>query len=311
MLLFQPGETLKTISIPIIDDARIEPDETFLVRLIPRTLKAEGCEVVMGKHAMTRVLITDDDADNLDASVKSAVTESPVSVHAFPDESVAEAEGSRDDRFSKLRRDKDRVESMIPMLPLPLQDYLTGPGFMQECQRQFASLDVNGDGVLDAIELQPVIEQLAKQMFGEVNDIQTEKWIQLFDDDHNDSIDANEFFKMSRFLIVASTVDLIEKNTGSASEGKQPKKDESNTGKDTRATTTKEPYPKVASKGGEHKPQQAEVCFTSSELTVMESEGQATCIVKRSSGTGRRGTSLSSIGLQPMLLLTTVSLVHE
>ena len=42
--------------------------------------------------------------------------------------------------------DKEQVESMIPMLPKPLQEYLNGEGFKDECRQHFMALDRNGDG---------------------------------------------------------------------------------------------------------------------------------------------------------------------
>ena len=59
--------------MPIIDDEGVEPDESFLVKLLPKTLKikggkgkganSDGAKCVVGKNGETRVYIVDNDDD--------------------------------------------------------------------------------------------------------------------------------------------------------------------------------------------------------------------------------------------------------
>jgi hypothetical protein len=59
------------ISVPIIDDEGVEPDESFLVKLLPTTIKIKGgggskstdAKCVVGKNGETRVYIVDNDDD--------------------------------------------------------------------------------------------------------------------------------------------------------------------------------------------------------------------------------------------------------
>ncbi|XP_077490195.1 sodium/calcium exchanger 3-like [Amblyomma americanum] len=60
MVLFQPGETQRRVTVQIVDDNQWEPDETFFLRL---SLPAggEGTEVALGRKSVMEVTIIDDD----------------------------------------------------------------------------------------------------------------------------------------------------------------------------------------------------------------------------------------------------------
>ena len=60
-LTFKPGETKKKISVPVFNDAECEPDESFLVTLLPKTLKCKKTECGVGINAQARVFILDHD----------------------------------------------------------------------------------------------------------------------------------------------------------------------------------------------------------------------------------------------------------
>ena len=60
-LVFSPGETKKKISVPIVDDEGTEPDECFVVALLPHTLQAQGTRCFVGPRHTTRVYILDND----------------------------------------------------------------------------------------------------------------------------------------------------------------------------------------------------------------------------------------------------------
>lgn len=60
-LTFKPGETKKKISVPVFNDAECEPDENFLVTLLPKTLKCKRTECGVGINAQARVFILDHD----------------------------------------------------------------------------------------------------------------------------------------------------------------------------------------------------------------------------------------------------------
>ncbi|XP_059147514.1 sodium/calcium exchanger 2-like [Physella acuta] len=61
LLTFEPGETLKYVSIEIVDDDIWEPDEFFFVKLFHHPEGSSTEEVVIGKLAINQVTIVDDD----------------------------------------------------------------------------------------------------------------------------------------------------------------------------------------------------------------------------------------------------------
>ncbi|XP_059147493.1 sodium/calcium exchanger 2-like [Physella acuta] len=61
LLTFEPGETLKYVSIEIVDDDVWEPDEFFFVKLFHHPEGSSTEEVVIGKLAINQVTIVDDD----------------------------------------------------------------------------------------------------------------------------------------------------------------------------------------------------------------------------------------------------------
>ena len=59
-LVFEPGETSKSIEIKIVDDNEWEPDEVFFVKLSPAGVE-DDC--VIGRRAITQVTILNDDGE--------------------------------------------------------------------------------------------------------------------------------------------------------------------------------------------------------------------------------------------------------
>ena len=59
-VVFEEGETSKTIEIKIVNDNEWEPDEVFFVRL---SVKDTEQDCVVGKRAITQVTILDDDSE--------------------------------------------------------------------------------------------------------------------------------------------------------------------------------------------------------------------------------------------------------
>ncbi|KAG0431661.1 hypothetical protein HPB47_021601 [Ixodes persulcatus] len=58
MVLFQPGEVQRKVSVQIVDDNQWEPDETFFLRL---SLPLESSNVMLGRKSVMEVTIIDDD----------------------------------------------------------------------------------------------------------------------------------------------------------------------------------------------------------------------------------------------------------
>lgn len=62
MVMFQPGETQRRVTVQIVDDNQWEPDETFFLRLsLPASAAGDGAEVALGRKSVMEITIIDDD----------------------------------------------------------------------------------------------------------------------------------------------------------------------------------------------------------------------------------------------------------
>lgn len=64
MVMFQPGETQRRVTVQIVDDNQWEPDETFFLRLsLPASAAGDGAEVALGRKSVMEITIIDDDRE--------------------------------------------------------------------------------------------------------------------------------------------------------------------------------------------------------------------------------------------------------
>lgn len=61
MVMFQPGETQRRVTVQIVDDNQWEPDETFFLRLSLPASASDGAEVALGRKSVMEITIIDDD----------------------------------------------------------------------------------------------------------------------------------------------------------------------------------------------------------------------------------------------------------
>ncbi|KAL1483096.1 hypothetical protein MTO96_002166 [Rhipicephalus appendiculatus] len=61
MVMFQPGETQRRVTVQIVDDNQWEPDETFFLRLSLPATASDGAEVALGRKSVMEITIIDDD----------------------------------------------------------------------------------------------------------------------------------------------------------------------------------------------------------------------------------------------------------
>ena len=83
-LTFAPGETAKTVTVPIVDDAAHEGDERFTVRL------ANPSEASIAVASATATILDEDPAPAAPAALAPADTQSRGEVHVGPGVSIAE-----------------------------------------------------------------------------------------------------------------------------------------------------------------------------------------------------------------------------
>ena len=103
-----------------------------------------------------------------------------------------------DELLESLQTDRNSIHKVIPLLPEDIYNYLTGDEFIEVCRSRFAELDVDSNGVLDAVELVPVVVAISKQP-----DISIEsclKFVEVFDMRGDGVIRIDEFLDFARFI---------------------------------------------------------------------------------------------------------------
>lgn len=113
-LIFEPGETTKTIEIEIIDDYEWEPDETFFVKL---NIDTKGTAIIGKKSIIEVTIINDDEPGTLEFTKTSFIVKESIGSAILP---VIRNQGS-DGRIEVSWKTKD-IEAVNG------QDYSGGEG---------------------------------------------------------------------------------------------------------------------------------------------------------------------------------------
>ena len=106
----------------------------------------------------------------------------------------------------------------MPSLPRELSEWLHSPAFESHALNKYYEIDVDGDGVLTADEMQPLVESMcgeAARGRGGGGDAcitieHCERFVALFDTDGDGVISRDEFAGFLRFAMVMSTVAMAE-----------------------------------------------------------------------------------------------------
>ena len=114
------------------------------------------------------------------------------------------ADGMVEALIEDVRRDRNFIKSNLSRLPDHVREYLTSDEFILTAAQQYNALDTDGNGVLTPDELFPVLEEMLGSMDWGVADWITldhcERFADVFDDDRNGVITADEFLDFCHFL---------------------------------------------------------------------------------------------------------------
>ena len=91
-----------------------------------------------------------------------------------------------------------------PFAPSKAKEFLLSKEFVDDCMRQFRELDGDGNGVLTADELFPIMCSLTNGSPWAITLDHCERFANVFDDDGNGVISIDEFVGFCRFLSLAS-----------------------------------------------------------------------------------------------------------
>merc|ERR1712151_1132493 len=101
-----------------------------------------------------------------------------------------------------MEEGRNRLPEVIPFLPEWLCDYLTSEDFILECVGGFKELDTDGSGELEPNELLPLIQRLCETHPINIDMDQCKKFAQIFDQNGDGNIQADEFVEFQQFLMV-------------------------------------------------------------------------------------------------------------
>jgi Ca2+-binding EF-hand superfamily protein len=93
---------------------------------------------------------------------------------------------------------------ILPFLPEDLKAELKSTEFKHECMAAFTHLDVDGSGVLEPIELIPVVLVAAEARNYTMTEDHARQFVEIFDIKQNGVITKAEFVNLARFMLVMS-----------------------------------------------------------------------------------------------------------
>ena len=105
-------------------------------------------------------------------------------------------------------------EVLLRLLPVEAKDFLLSQEFVDDCIAQFKELDEDGNGVLTAEELYPVLTTLTSDSPWAVSMDHCERFAKIFDTDGNGVLTIDEFVGFCRFLILTSWTSREDKEVG-------------------------------------------------------------------------------------------------
>eukprot|EP00746_Dinoflagellata_sp_MGD_P162294 gnl/MRDRNA2_/MRDRNA2_89788_c0_seq1.p1 gnl/MRDRNA2_/MRDRNA2_89788_c0~~gnl/MRDRNA2_/MRDRNA2_89788_c0_seq1.p1 ORF type:complete len:1450 (+),score=368.34 gnl/MRDRNA2_/MRDRNA2_89788_c0_seq1:99-4448(+) len=91
-----------------------------------------------------------------------------------------------------------------PDVPAWLKETLQDSSMTEMCHKQFDDLDADGNGVLTANELLPVIVELCQEHPLDITQEHCQMLLDIFDEDKSGTIERGEFLEFVRFIVVVS-----------------------------------------------------------------------------------------------------------
>jgi len=110
-----------------------------------------------------------------------------------------EGEQRVEDVVEALVTDKLKAGNILPRLPAEMQDAMTSPDFVSNAMVEFDRLDSDGNGVLSAEELAPLVCSLTAENPCDVTPEACRRFADIFDSDHNGVISRSEYVGFVQF----------------------------------------------------------------------------------------------------------------
>lgn len=104
----------------------------------------------------------------------------------------------------QLENDRSAIEKVMPLLPQEVYTDLTSPAFISEVRKTFKELDKDNSGVLEPIEVYPLIVDLTASHPYAVSMDQCTRFTAIFDLRGDGVLRQDEFLDFTRFLCIMS-----------------------------------------------------------------------------------------------------------
>jgi len=111
-----------------------------------------------------------------------------------------------------LESDRDAIVEIVPYLPDWLYDFIVSDEFLDNCDDQFAALDVDLSGSLEPDELLPIIAGMCDSHPMDIDLDKCRKFAKIFDANGDGVIKSDEFIELAQFMMVLSFLESEEAN---------------------------------------------------------------------------------------------------
>mmetsp|Transcript_118106 Transcript_118106/g.214795 ORF Transcript_118106/g.214795 Transcript_118106/m.214795 type:complete len:1091 (-) Transcript_118106:62-3334(-) len=129
------------------------------------------------------------------------------------DSQIAHSRQRIEELLNFLKSHCEKIDDVLPFLPVDLQDELMSADFADHCLEDFATLDKDASGVLEPKELIPVVINLADAHLFALTKDQCDRFVNLFDTAQNGVITEGEFINFARFIMILSYLETDEGQT--------------------------------------------------------------------------------------------------
>eukprot|EP00933_Yihiella_yeosuensis_P023864 TRINITY_DN18541_c0_g1_i1.p1 TRINITY_DN18541_c0_g1~~TRINITY_DN18541_c0_g1_i1.p1 ORF type:complete len:681 (-),score=174.89 TRINITY_DN18541_c0_g1_i1:94-2136(-) len=112
--------------------------------------------------------------------------------------------------LDQLKKGADTVWDMVPFIPTDLTDALTSKKFEEQCDEDFRKLDEDNSGVLEPMELLPVLQALTEAHSLALTESHCIQFVDIFDVQRNGVITRQEFVQFVRFMMIMAFLETEE-----------------------------------------------------------------------------------------------------
>merc|ERR1719482_2228604 len=130
------------------------------------------------------------------------------------------------DELEQLSKSRQMVAKVMDKLPGWVTEMINGPDFTEHCAEMFTRIDADGNGVLDAQELYPLIVELLNEHPISVTEMHCQEFVEMFDNTGRGVIGKDDFKDFVKFTLAyeAMLMDPELREAALAAQGEERRK---------------------------------------------------------------------------------------